>query len=205
MTFYEYLADTFGYNEPIFFDEIKFEEYSRAWIFNALKKLMSQGEIKRFDMGIYYIPVKMPFGDTVLSSRKVVERRFISSGDDVYGYLSGLSLMNRAGLTTQMPNILEIVSNNESTRVRNVRVGRQRVKIRRSRTQVSRENVAALRLLDLVNYIDISSLNEEEQFMLKKFVRDSGATQQEVIMYSAVFPSVVAKKMLESGILNELA
>lgn len=205
MAFYEYLVDTFGYNEPIFFDEIKFEDYSRAWIFAALKKLLNEGEIKRFDTGVYYIPIKMPFGDTVLSSRKVVERRFISDGDDVYGYLAGLSLMNRAGLTTQMPNILEIVTNNESTRVRDVRVGRQCVKVRRSRTQVSRENVATLRLLDLMNYVNLSSLGEDEKFMLRKFVRDSGATRQDVTRYSAVFPSSVAKKMMESGMLYELA
>lgn len=205
MTFKEYLVDTFGYNEPIFFEDIKFEDYSRAWTFTALKKLMNTGEIKRFDTGIYFIPLKMPFGDSMLSPQKVVERRFISYGDDVYGYVAGLTLMNGAGLTAQMPNILEIVTNNEATRGRNINIGRKRVKVRRSRTQISKENVAALRLLELINFIKLSTLDENDQFMLRRFVRNSGATHQDVIDYSAVFPSTVAKKLLESGILYELA
>jgi hypothetical protein len=205
MSFKEYLVDTFGYDEPIFFDEIKFGDYSRAWIFTALKKLLNDGEIKRFDIGVYYLPTKMPFGDSLLSPHKVIERRFISNGDDVYGYISGLSLVNAIGLTTQMPNILEIATNNEATRVRDVRVGRKRVKVRRSRTHVSKENVAALRLLEIINFITLSSLNEDEQFMLKRFARNCGATHQDVVACSAVFPAKVAKKMLESEILYELA
>ena len=205
MTFKEYLANTFGCNEPIFFEDIKFEDYSRTWTFSALKKLINTGEIKRFDTGVYFIPIKMPFGDSLLSPQKVVERKFISYGDDVYGYVAGLALMNGAGLTTQMPNIVEIVTNNEATRGRSINIGRKRVKVRRSRTHVSNENVAALRLLELINYIKLSTLDRNDQLMLKKFVRNSGATHQDVIEYSAVFPSTVSKKLLESGILYELA
>ena len=32
MTFFEYLSDTFGVNEPIFSSDIKFENYSKPWI-----------------------------------------------------------------------------------------------------------------------------------------------------------------------------
>jgi hypothetical protein len=65
--------------------------------------------------------------------------------------------------------------------------------------------VAALRLLELMNYINLSNLDSDGQFMLKRFVRNCGATRQDLVNYSSAFPSTVAKKLLESGVLYELA
>jgi len=115
MTLKEYLIDKYGYNEPICVNEIQFKDYSRPWVFKELKKLVDNGEIRRFDLGIYYFPKKMPFGDSYLNPRKVVEHRFLSNGCEVYGYIAGASLLNQAGLTTQVPNLIELVTNNEST------------------------------------------------------------------------------------------
>ncbi|MCL2321993.1 MAG: hypothetical protein FWC47_07815, partial [Oscillospiraceae bacterium] len=90
MTFIEYLKEKYGYNEPIYAEEIQFENYSHSWISKELKKLVDSDEIKRFDTGIYYLAKKMPWGYSKLNPRKVVNRRFISDGDDVYGYVAGL-------------------------------------------------------------------------------------------------------------------
>jgi len=92
MNFGEYLKDKHGFNEPIYVEAIQFKSYSRSWVFKELKKLIENGELKRFDTGIYYFPIKMFYGDGTLNSRKVIERRFISGGDNVYGYIAGISL-----------------------------------------------------------------------------------------------------------------
>ena len=205
MSFGIYLKDKYGCNEPIYIKEIQFKNYSRPWIFKELKKLVDSGEMKRFDTGIYYFPIKMFFGDSFLDPRKVVERRFLSNGYDVYGYIAGVSLLNLTGLSTQVPNLIELVTNNETTRVRNINVGTQRVRARRSRTTVTKENVTALQFLDLMNSVKPTAMGETEQFMLRKYIRDSGVTRNAVTQYAGFFPAKAMKNMIESEVVYELA
>ena len=201
----EYLLNKFGYNEPINVGDIRYKNYSRPWIFLKLKDMMDKDEIKRFDTGIYYIPEKMPWGDSILSARKVIEQRFISNGEEIYGYIAGLTLLNKVGLTTQMPNIIEIVTNNESTRVRDVKVGNQRVRARRARTEVSKENVGTLQFLDLMNMITPSTVDETERLMLSKYIENTGVTKDSVLLYAGLFPAKAMRNMVESGAIYELA
>ena len=204
MDFRDSLRDKYGVNEPIRIEEIQYKNYSRPWIFRELKKLVDSGEIKRFDTGIYYFPVKMFFGDSYLDPRKVIQKRFLSDGNDVYGYVAGLSLMNQAGLSTQAPNLLELVTNNESTRVRDINVGPQKVRLRRARTSITKVNVNALQFLDLVSNITPSAMDETERFMLSKYTKDSRVTRDEVSAYIGYFPAKAMKNMIESMIVYEL-
>jgi len=203
--FREFLKEKYGCNEPIYVDEIRYEGYSRSWIFTELKKLVDNGELKRFDVGIYYFPKKMPYGDSVLNSRKVVQKRFLGSDGEVYGYIAGLSLLNQAGLSTQVPNLLELVTNNESTRVRDIMVGGQRVRARRSRTTITKENANALQFLDLMNAITPSALDETERFMLSRYIKSSGVTRDAVAQYAGFFPGKAMRNLVESGVVYELA
>jgi len=205
MSLKECLIDKYGYNEPIYVSEILYKNYSRQWIFKELKKLVDTGEIKRFDTGIYYFSKKMPWGDSTINPRKVLERRFLSDGNSVYGYIAGASLLNQAGLSTQIPNLVELVTNNESTRVRDVTIGNQRIRARRSRTTVTKENVRTLQFLDLMNTIKPSSMDETELFMLTKYTRASGVTRASISQYGGLFPARAMKNIMESGAVYELA
>ena len=205
MAFKEYLKEKFGEDEPIYIEEIRYENYSRPWIFKELKKLVDGGELKRFDNGIYYFPIKMPWGDGTLSPRKIVEKRFLTDGDKVYGYVAGFSLKNQTGLSTQVPNFLEVVTNNESTRVRDIMVGFQRVRAHRSRTAVNKENVLTLQFLDLMNSISPKFMDESERFMLSKYIKATGVTKEAVSQYAGLFPAKAMKNMIESEAVYELS
>jgi len=205
MTLNSYLLDRYGYNEPIYSADIRFEDYSRPWVFKELKKLVDNGYIKRFDTGIYYFPKKMPWGESMLNPRKVIEQRFLSNGNDIYGYIAGISLLNQAGLSTQVPNLIELVTNNESTRVRNVMIGSQCVRARRSRTPVTKDNVKILQFLDLMNSIKPAEIDETERLMLSKYVEASKVTRTLVAKYAVFFPAKATKNMLESGVIYEIA
>ena len=205
MDFKEYLLSKYGYNEPINVGDISYKNYSRPWIFLKLKDMVDNGEIKRFDIGVYYFPKKMPWGDSILNAKKVIEQRFISNGGEVYGYITGLSLLNKAGLTTQIPNIVEIVTNNESTRVRDVKVGNQRIRARRARTEVSKENAETLQFLDLMNMITPSTIDETERLMLSKYIKNTDVTKDSVLLYAGIFPAKAMRNMVESGAIYELA
>lgn len=61
----------------------------------------------------------------------------------------GLSALNRYGLTTQVPNTTEICTNNETSKLRSVKVGNMSVILRKSRTAITNENVDILSFLEL--------------------------------------------------------
>jgi hypothetical protein len=204
MTFSEYLKSQYGTGEPIYVKQIQFDGYSRPWIFKELKKLVDDGVLKRFDKGIYYFPRKMFYDEAGLDPRKVVQRRFLSDGNEVYGYVAGVSLLNLVGLTTQVPNLLELVTNNETTRVRDIQVGNQRVRARRSRTTVTKSNVNTLQFLDLMNTIVPGKLDETEHYMLLKYIKSSGVTRDSITQYAGFFPARAMKNMMESGAAYEL-
>jgi len=208
MTFSEYLLNKFGVNEPIYADEIQYEDYSRPWVLKELKKLVDSGELKRFDRGIYYFSKKMPWGDdSTLSSRKIAMRRFVTDGNEIYGYITGLSLWNMSGLSTQVPNMLEVATNNETTRVRDIYIGYQRVRARKSRTEITKDNVRTLQLLDLMNVMQSpAEMDETEQIMLKKFVRkvkEAGVTKESISKYAGIFPALASKNLVESGVIYD--
>ena len=204
MTLGEYLKDKFGCNEPIYISEIRFKDYSRSWIFSQLKKLVESGEIKRFDRGIYYFSVKTLFGDSLLDPYKVLVRRFLSDGNNIYGYFAGAYLLNRTGLSTQVPALIELVSNNEKTRVRDIEIGKTRIRVRRSRTTVTKENITTLQFLDLMNSVTLASMDETKKFMLRRYIKESGVTRNAVTQYANLFPTKVMENIIESGIAYEL-
>ena len=127
MTLLESILQQYGTNEPIFSSEISFQDYSRPWIYKQLNKLCEEGKLIRYEKGIYYVPTETPFGKSLLNPRKVIERKYISQGGEIVGYYSGMTFQNQLRLTPQMPNIIEIYTNNETTRARDVYVGKQKV------------------------------------------------------------------------------
>ena len=152
MGLYEFLLKKYGYNEPIFTSDIQFEDYSRPWIFKELSRLCKNGQIVRYDKGVCYIPKTTFLGKTLLDPRKVILKKYISDGNDTIGYYSGNTLLNLMNLSTQMPNSIEIYTNNEKTKLREISVNSQKVILRRSRTKITKENSDVMQLLELMNF-----------------------------------------------------
>lgn len=153
----ERLKSKYGENAPIFIDDIRAEliEYSRPRVFQLIDEAVKKQELVRFDTGVYYIPTKTIFGLSKLNPRLVIEKRFLKNENSNYGFYGGITLMNSVGITEQVPNIIEIVTNNETNRVRDIVVGNQVVRARKSRTTITKENYKALQILELFNNIKI--------------------------------------------------
>ena len=52
----EYLEKNYGYNEPIFLNEIRLEGLSDNALRQYFKRMLGAGDLARFDTGIYYLP-----------------------------------------------------------------------------------------------------------------------------------------------------
>lgn len=201
MTLFESILQQYGTNEPILSSDIVFQDYSRPWIYKQLNQLCEEGKIVRFEKGIYYIPTQTPFGKSLLNPRKVIERKYISQGGETVGYYSGMTFQNQLRLTTQMPNVIEIYTNNETTRVREVYVGKQKVLLRRARTKITAANADALSFLELMNDLNPDMLDEEKRLILIKFITDRKITRKDITTYAPVFPDKALRTLIESEVI----
>lgn len=205
MNLYESLLQLYGTNEPIISTEITFENYSRPWIMKQLKILCEEGKLMRYEKGVYYIPTDTVFGKSLLNPRKVIEKKYIKNGDEVVGYYSGLTFQNKLKLSTQMPNVIEIYTNNETSNVRDVMVGKQKVLLRKARTVISKDNVAVLSFLEMMNDIIPRSLDEDKKNRIIDYISDNGITKKDIITFSAVFPDKVMRNLIESEAIFNVA
>lgn len=205
MTLYEYLLQQYGTNEPIISADIVFKNYSRPWVMKQLKSLCEGGKLIRFEKGIYYIPTDTVFGKSILNPRKVIERKYINDGENTIGYYSGITFQNQLKLTTQMPNVIEIYTNNETTNVRDIMVGKQKVILRKARTTINSTNVAVLSFLEMMNDIIPRSLDSEKKSRIAEYINNNGITKQEIISYASVFPDKVMRNLIESEAIFSVA
>lgn len=198
------LVETYGYNEPILLKEVKILGLTKENTRQIFHRLQKKGLLNCFSQGVYYLPTETHFGKSLLSSKKVYEKKYICDGENIYGYYAGLVFMNAIGLTSQMPNIVEIVTNNESSRGREVKVGYQKVRVRKSVVTVTNHNVKVLQFLDLMNQVNVQDMSEGTQKELRNYVQQQCFKKEEVFAFIDKFGSRVAKELVESGLIHEL-
>ena len=207
MTTNEMIAGRFKTDEPILVDDIikMFPNRSRQWVDKALKTMVDSKTLKRYTTGVYYIPRKTLFGDSLLDADRVVAKKYIENNGEVYGYVSGTALLNSLGLTTQLPNMISIVTNNESSRGRKVKIGKQEVYLIKSPTKITKENRTVLQLLEAVKLVDLNNLDKTENKNLEDYIIKNKIKLNDVSKYCVFFPDVVSKKILGGKLIGILA
>ena len=201
VTLYENLLEKYGYNEPILTNEIQFENYSKPWLFKELNKLCDTEQIKRFEKGVYYIPKETPFGTSILNPSLVIEKKYVKSKFETFGYYTGQYLLNILGLSNQVPNIIEVCSNNEASKLRDIKVGTTNVRVRKARVTISKENVAVLTLLELMSILDISTLSEEKKQIIISYIDTFNITRSDISKYLSAYPDKAVRNMVESEVI----
>lgn len=201
----ERLKTKYNTNEPIFTSEIleMFKEYSRAYVFRLIDKAENKGELVGFDTGIYYMPTKSIIGISTITAEDVVNKKYIGYKDDVYGVYSGLNLQNMFSVTTQMPNTIEIVSNNESMRCRKIMIDGRTIILRKSRCKIDRTNVGAYTILQLISDMGIDEdMDDRAKDSISKYMRDNSVNNAALLSLARSFPAQTTKKLMYSGVLN---
>lgn len=195
-----YLKETYGYNEPIFVNELKFDKMTDNALRQYITRLVKNGQLVRYDTGIYYFPKKSRIlKKSYLDPQKVISRKYIQNSLDIFGYFTGAIFANQLGLTTQMPATMEIVTNKESTNGRTVTIGNLTVRIKRPAITVTPQNAAVLQFLDAVNQAEkYSELSQKETIqILINYVRRSAFTQEDLSSVVPAMTGYTAKKLIE--------
>ena len=197
--FVERLKEKFGENNPIFTYEIleTFKEYTKAYVFRMLNKSLEKKEIIKYCTGVYYIPLKTRRGLSTIIPEDIINKKYITNDDDIYGIYSGLLLRNLFNQTAQVPNTIEIVTNNESSRSRKITINNRDFILKKSRCKITKENYKEYMILELLsNKISITDVKT-----IKKYMEDNKITLQSLLEIAKYFPSKVFKNMLNLGIL----
>ena len=201
-----YLLENYGYNEPIFLNDLKIEELSENAVRQSVKRLVANGFLERFDKGIYYIPKQDGLlGKSYLDPLLVIMRKYVRNESETYGYVTGMAFANQLGLTTQVPAIIEIITNREATNGRTVTVGNQKVRIKKAAVAVSENNADILQFLDCVGqaekYTELSMKETIESMCA--YVKGKGFTREQLSGVTSGMTGATAKKLIEWGLIYE--
>lgn len=198
--FVNILEQAFGSGRPILLDEIRgaFPGMSEATLYRRLRNAVASSRLAKPRKGVYYIPIETRFGPSTLSDAKILEKKYLTDGCEVYGYVTGLALENQIGISNQVPGTLEIVTNRESTRSRRIEPygGYREITLRRPKIPVNAGNVEALQLLDILTYAPVNRLAPDELARLKEFA--SKVDRQKVVECAKRYPGKTALRLLES-------
>ena len=178
---YNYLIETYGFNEPIISKDVSYKKYSRQWLYKEFNKLCESGKIIKYEKGLYYVPTKTLLGDSLLDPKKVIEKKYINSGQEIIGYYSGVTFLNQLRISTQMSNTIEIYTNNERSNVRDVNVGKQKVLLRRARTEINKENAAVLSLLELMNFVPATFFDDDRRDKINLYIAQKNIDRKSVV------------------------
>lgn len=205
---YEYIQKNYKEAEPIFFSDLERADITKPALNRQLKRLCEKGLLRKYDLGVYYIPKMTLLHSVVGPNADMVARyRFISKGDNIDGFYGGNTFANQIGITTQVPRVVEIVTNNTNSSDREVRIGNRRFYVRKPVVQVTKENVYVLQMLELLKnldaYLDYSYADAKEKFA--EYIEIHGIKRSDVDCYIRKYPMSTFKYYYELELDHVLA
>ena len=203
----ERLKDAYGVNNPIFTNEILkvMQDFSRPTIYRFIDEAIKDGALARFYPGIYYIPKMTLIGMSIPSVERVITKKYLRDGDEVFGIYGRWILELNFDLSTQVPNTIEIITNKASRAIRETEMGGRRVVIRKSRLPITKENVSAYTLLELFSIIDLREYNKRVQRCVLQYIEERKITKDSILNIAGAFPAKAIKNLVISGVLSGIA
>ncbi len=200
MILIDYLLKKYGTNKPIITEELVVPEISYDNLRKQLSRYNSQGILEKYSQGVYYIPKETILGRSTLSIDDVINRKYITNDNDIYGFYSGLSFYNKLGISTQVPFVYEIVTNKEKSRVREITLKNQKIILRKPYVKINKNNYLENQFLDFINNANSNDLSDNVD-VLKKYIKDNNLNKNVILDLITYYPSKTSKKLLESRLL----
>lgn len=191
MDFIEQLKMQYGVNTPIIAGEIAIEGMNEETIRQNLSRQSRAGRLQKYSQGVYYIAEQT---EIKITDRQVYEKKFITDGNQVYGYYSGKSFEYELGITNSAPEIVEIVTNKETSRGRELKIGGHKVYIKKGYVEITKENVNMLALLSYINNNDNIT---EIKTVIMEYMQKNHIQRDEILKWLVYYPSKTSKKCIE--------
>ena len=177
------------------------EGNSREAVIKALNRKVAAGEIAKIAKGKFYVPKQSIFGILKPSEYEVMKDLFYKN-DVMVGYLTGLSIYNGLGLTTQV-SAVTVIGKNEIRPA--FKRGYLRIHFIKQKNKITKDNCKFLQILDSIRFMKdipdapIDFLCNRFLSILRKIPRDSQRLMVELAM---VYPP--ATRAILGALLDEL-
>ena len=201
----DYINKNYQNGEPILLEEIEYK--NKAALRQEMKRLTDMGFLVRTYNGVYYKAYQTIFNtEGKMSIDKFIDKKYLNKSSSKIGYITGLSLANKYGFTTQVPAQIEITSNNATTKQRKLEVDGHALIIYSPVVEINDENISSLQFLDLMQNIDKYSELEGEELnnKLKEYVKKTNVNFNIVKNIINLYPDRVYKNIYNGGLMNEL-
>ena len=147
------------------YDDFSYEVNNKETVIKALNRMAASGKIEKLSKGKYFKPEKTVFGNLEPSQKQIVKDLLEDNGK-IIGYLTGLSIYNQLGFTTQVSNTIQIGKN--EVRPQFTR-GRYSISFVKQKNTINKENIYALQLLDVLRFINKIPVTTIEN-TIKRFI-----------------------------------
>ena len=118
-------------------------------VIKTLNRMAASGKIVKLAKGKFYKPETTVFGNLQPNQAQVV-KDLVENDGKLIGYLTGYSIYNQLGLTTQVSNTIQIGKNE-------IRPSFQRdrytISFIKQKNTITKENIPLLQILDSMRYI----------------------------------------------------
>lgn len=185
---------------PIFIEEVvdyikvSYEYSDEKKLYNNVKvilnKMHKKGILEKVYNGIYYRPVENIFGKMAIGNKEIIKYKYISDKKgNIKGYVTGAKLFNDAHLTTQVPNVIDITTN-ECKNYNKYNIDKLKVVIRKPKILIDNDNYKYLQLFDLIenkDHIKIEVDNVDD--LLYMFIKNNNLDFEKIIKYAMVTKS----------------
>jgi hypothetical protein len=131
------------------YTDFNLEEHNKEAVIKALNRMAASGKIAKLSKGKYYKPENSIFGMLEPIPTQVIKDLLEENGK-ITGYLTGYSMYNRLGLTTQVSNTIHIGKNQIRPRFKRDYYSIAFVK---QKNTITKENIELLQILDSIRYI----------------------------------------------------
>jgi hypothetical protein len=174
---------------------------SREATIKALNRKVASGEIAKIAKGKFYVPQQSIFGVLKPNEEEMIKDLLEENGE-IVGYLTGLSMYNRLGLTTQISAVTVIGKNEVRPAFKR---GYLRIHFIKQKNKITKDNVQLLQILDAIRYVkeipdaDIDFLCNRFLAILKNIPRDF---QRKMVALAILYPP--ATRALLGALLDEL-
>ncbi len=118
-------------------------------VIKTLNRMAVSGKIVKLAKGKYYKPETTVFGNLLPNQAQVV-RDLLENDGKLIGYLTGYSIYNQLGLTTQVSNTIQIGKNDVRPSFKR---GRYTISFIKQKNTITKNNIPMLQILDAIRYI----------------------------------------------------
>ncbi|AZI22531.1 hypothetical protein EIH07_05465 [Chryseobacterium taklimakanense] len=124
-------------------------EVSKEAVVKTLNRMVESGKLQKISKGRFYKPETSVFGELEPPKEQIVKDLLFDDGK-LTGYLTGLSIYNEIGLTSQISNTIQIGKNEiRPTFTR----GKYTISFVKQKNTINKENIPLLQILDTIKSI----------------------------------------------------